>query len=118
MCSHVVGSAWFVVVRWRRQTVIVKLSQPFVCQLFLAGCILLNITASLHVEMALYAACVVRPWVMHIGLTFTSGCVCVCTTGVCARMTVCLSYGVCRCVPFVWDGGASRTTIGATSFLG
>ena len=56
-----------------RQTVIVKLSQPFVCQLLLVGCILLNITATLHIGVPSDVVCLARPWMTHVGLTFTSG---------------------------------------------
>lgn len=55
------------------QTIIVKLSQRFVCQLLLVGCILLNITATLHVGVPSDPVCLARPWMTHVGLTFTSG---------------------------------------------
>eukprot|EP00752_Nemacystus_decipiens_P001936 g1865.t1 len=61
-------------IRRNRQTVIVKLSQPFVCQLLLVGCILLNITATLYVGVPSDVVCLARPWMTHVGLTFTSGC--------------------------------------------
>ena len=54
------------------QTVIVKLSQPFVCQLFLLGCILLNLTTAFYLGVPTDAACLGRPWMLHVALTFTS----------------------------------------------
>ncbi|CAM9280664.1 unnamed protein product, partial [Pylaiella littoralis] len=61
-------------IRWNRRTVIVKLSQPFVCQLFLVGCIVLNITAACRVGVVSDPVCLARPWMLHVGLTFTSSC--------------------------------------------
>lgn len=58
--------------RYRRQTTTVKLSQPFVCQLFLVGCILLSITTAFYVGEASQVACLLRPWMLHVALTFTS----------------------------------------------
>lgn len=55
-----------------RKTVIVKLSQPFVCQLFLVGCILLNMTTMVHLGAPSDVVCVARPWILHVALTFTS----------------------------------------------
>ncbi|CAN0377020.1 unnamed protein product, partial [Ectocarpus sp. 12 AP-2014] len=77
VCAAFAGLYAAVILWWiRRQrwAVIVKLSQPFVCQLFLAGCILLNITAAFLVGIVSDPGCVVKPWMLHIGLTFTSGC--------------------------------------------
>ena len=64
--------------RFRPQTVVVKLSQPFVCQLFLLGCILLNLTTAFHLGVPSHAACLGRPWILHVALTFTSRCIPLC----------------------------------------
>eukprot|EP00904_Undaria_pinnatifida_P013137 jgi/Undpi1/8954/HiC_scaffold_26.g11415.m1 len=60
-------------IRKNRETVVVKLSQPFVCQLFLLGCILLNLTTAFHLGKPTDVACLGRPWIRHVALTFTSG---------------------------------------------
>ncbi|CAM9864883.1 unnamed protein product, partial [Hapterophycus canaliculatus] len=55
-----------------RKTSVVKLSQPFVCQLFLVGCIALNLIAPLHLGEPSSLVCRLRPCVLHTALTFAS----------------------------------------------
>lgn len=52
--------------------VVVKLGQPFVCKLFLMGCVILNLTGPLHLGQPTHLGCIARPFVMHIALTFAS----------------------------------------------
>ncbi|CAM9434117.1 unnamed protein product, partial [Ectocarpus fasciculatus] len=55
-----------------RETSVVKMGQPFVCQLFLFGCIALNLTAPLYLGEPSTLICRLRPCVLHTALTFAS----------------------------------------------
>ncbi|CAM9868125.1 unnamed protein product, partial [Ectocarpus sp. 12 AP-2014] len=57
-----------------RETSVVKMGQPFVCQLFLLGCIALNLTAPLYLGEPSTLVCRLRPCVLHTALTFASRC--------------------------------------------
>lgn len=52
------------------KTWVVKMGQPFVCQLFLLGCIALNLTAALYLGEPTTLLCRARPCVFHTAITF------------------------------------------------
>lgn len=56
----------------RPKTSVVKMGQPFVCQLFLFGCIALNLTAPLYLGEPSTLICRLRPCVLHTAVTFAS----------------------------------------------
>ncbi|KAG5192544.1 7 transmembrane sweet-taste receptor of 3 GCPR-domain-containing protein [Tribonema minus] len=60
--------------RHYRDSWVIKYSQILFCALFLGGCAALSAVSILHLGPATPAACLARPWLQHVVLTFTLGC--------------------------------------------